>query len=422
MQTLLSQSFTAYIGIDWADAKHDICLQIAGEAQRSFEVIDHEPESIDRWARSLHQRYGGPIAIAVELNKGPLIAALQKYEFFCIFPINPSTLARHRKTFVPSGAKDDPTDAQWALELLLNHPERFPQLVQQSSAMRSLASLTEHRRGLVDDRVKISNRLVCMLKQYYPLALELFHDHDTLVFCEFLARWSTFEVLKHARPASVLKFLHAHNVRHAELNQQRLALIAKAMPLTEDPGVVSPSALYVLALVSQLKGVITAIKDFDREIEKTANTLADYRLFKALPGAGQQLAPRLMVAFGEQRDRFKDASAVQRYAGIAPVTERSGKKKVVHWRYQCATFLRQTFVEWAAHSINQSVWAEAYYRQQRAKGSSYQAALRALAFKWIRIVYRCWKTSTVYDENVYLQTLLRHGSPLTSELDTAKPR
>jgi transposase len=217
-----------------------------------------------------------------------------------------------------------------------------------------------------------------------------------------------------------LKFLNEHNVRHTQLNQERLALIAKAMPLTEDPGVISPSELYVLALASQLKGLITAIKLFDVEIEKTANTLADYRLFKALPGAGQHLAPRLMVAFGEQRDRFKDASAVQRYAGIAPVTERSGKKKVVHWRYQCSTFLRQTFVEWAAHSINHSEWAEAYYRQQRAKGCSYQTALRALAFKWIRIVYRCWKTSTVYDEKAYLQALLRHGSPLISEPDTAK--
>ena len=421
MQTLLDQKFTAYIGMDWADTKHDTCLQAAGETQRHFEVIEHKPESIDRWAKALHQRFGGKIAIAVELSKGPLIAALQKYEFFCVFPINPSTLAKHRKTFVHSGAKDDPTDAQWALELLLNHPERFPQLVRQSPAMRSLASLTEHRRGLVGDRIKISNRIVCTLKQYYPLMLDLFHGHDTLVFCEFLARWSTFETLKRARPASILKFLHAHNVRHTQLNQERLALIAKAMPLTEDPGVINPSALYVLTQVSQLKEIITAIKVFDVAIEKTASTLADYRLFKALPGAGPQLAPRLMVAFGEQRDRFKDANSVQRYVGIAPVTERSGKKKVVHWRYRCATFLRQSFVEWAAHSVHQSTWAKAYYQQQRAKGCSYPAAIRALAFKWIRIVYRCWKSSTTYDETAYLTALAQRGSPLIKASETVKP-
>ncbi|WP_256575003.1 transposase, partial [Pseudomonas sp. NFIX10] len=106
--------------------------------------------------------------------------------------------------------------------------------------------------------------------------------------------------------------------------------------------------------------------------------------------------------------------------GIAPVTERSGKKKIVRWRYQCSTFLRQTFVEWAAHSINQSVWAGAYYRQQKAKGCSHQAALRALAFKWIRIVYRCWNAGSQYDESVYLQALARHDSPLIRAPEATK--
>lgn len=412
MQTLLSQRFTAYVGIDWADTKHDVCLQVAGETRRHFSTIDHTPQSIDRWAKSLFERYGAPIAIALELNKGPLVAALQKYEFFCLFPINPSTLAKHRKAFVGSGAKDDPTDAQWALELLLTYPQRFAQLMPQSPAMRILASLTEHRRALVDERVKVSNRLICTLKQYYPAALELFSNHDSVVFCDFLMRWPTLEQLKRSRQSTFLKFFNEHNARQAQLNQTRWEIITQAMPLTQDPGVIRPAQLYTTALASQLKGLICTLKNFDREIEETANTLSDYPIFKALPGAGQHLAPRLMVAFGEQRDRFSDANAMQQYAGIAPVTQRSGKKKVVYWRYRCSTFLRQTFVEWAAHSITQSTWAEAYYRQQRAKGCSYQAALRALAFKWIRIVYRCWKTSTIYDEKAYLQALTRHGSTL----------
>jgi len=108
------------------------------------------------------------------------------------------------------------------------------------------------------------------------------------------------------------------------------------------------------------------------------------------------LTPRLLAAFGEQRDRFRGADELQKYSGIAPVTERSSKKCWAHWRWQCPTFLRQTFVEWAGQTINKSFWAGAYYRQQRAKGSSYQAAVRALAFKWIRILYRCWQTGTQF--------------------------
>ena len=165
-------------------------------------------------------------------------------------------------------------------------------------------------------------------------------------------------------------------------------------------------------LVEQLELMFKAIGQFDTEIEKLASAHTDYRLFRSLPGAGPSLAPRLLVAFGEQRDRFKSAAEIQKYSGIAPVTERSGQKHWVHWRLQCPTFLRQTFVEWAAQTINKSYWAGEYYRQQRAKGSTYQAAVRALAFKWIRIVYRCWQTGVEYDESRYLKALERNGSPL----------
>lgn len=88
----------------------------------------------------------------------------------------------------------------------------------------------------------------------------------------------------------------------------------------------------------------------------------------------------------------------------------------MHWRWQCPTFLRETFVEWAGQTINKSFWAGAYYRQQREKGSSYQAAVRALAFKWIRILYRCWVSRTPYDETTYLNALRKRGSLLLNNL------
>jgi hypothetical protein len=119
---------------------------------------------------------------------------------------------------------------------------------------------------------------------------------------------------------------------------------------------------------------------------------------------------------------FESAGAlgfVNEYSGIAPVTERSGKKSWVHWRWQCPTFLRQTFVEWAAQTINKSFWAGAFYRQHRDQGSTHQAAVRALAYKWIRILYRCWQTHTSYNEVTYLNALQRRGSPLFRHIAAA---
>jgi Transposase IS116/IS110/IS902 family len=124
------------------------------------------------------------------------------------------------------------------------------------------------------------------------------------------------------------------------------------------------------------------------------------------------MAPRLLAAFGSQRDRYCCAAELQTYSGIAPVTERSGKRKWVHFRWACPKFLRQSFHEWAGHSIAQSVWARAYYQQQRGRGSDHHAAVRALAFKWIRILFRCWRDRVAYDENKYLAALAKRGSPL----------
>jgi hypothetical protein len=123
------------------------------------------------------------------------------------------------------------------------------------------------------------------------------------------------------------------------------------------------------------------------------------------------LAPRLLVAFDERRERFPNAASMQKFAGIAPVTERSGNKSWVHWRYACPKFLRQTFVEWAAQTIPLSYWAKAFYEQQRARGARHQAALRALAFKWSRILHRCWVDRVPYDEARYLLALKKRQSP-----------
>ena len=377
------KSFTAYIGIDWADTKHDACLQAAGSEQREFTSFSHQVDRIEAWAHSMHQRFGGPIAVVLELSKGPIVYALQKYEFFVLFPVNPSTLAKYREALTPSRAKDDPTDAELALDLLMRHPERFKALKPQSVEMRTLVSLVEQRRYLVNDRIRITNRLRSALKQYYPQTLEWFDRIDTLIFCDFISRWPTLLQVKRARRSTLERFFHVHNMRFAHVLEARLKSIKAATALTLDEAVVTPHRL------------------------------------QALPGAGPQLAPRLLAAFGEQRERFKNAAELQQYAGIAPVTERSGKKHWVHWRWQCPT-LRQTFVEWAAQTINKSFWAGAFYSQQRTKGCSHQAAVRALAFKWIRILYRCWATRTTYNEAEYLRALERRGSPLLQQFATSK--
>jgi hypothetical protein len=216
MNTSTDTEFAAFVGIDWADRKHDVCVRVAGSSKRELSVLPHLPEAIAQWAQGLRQRFGGrPIAVCLEIAKGPLVYALQRHPFLILFPVNPTTLAKYRETFCVSGAKDDLSDARLALDLLVTHPEKLTRLEPQSAPMRLLVQLVEQRRAL----------------------------------------------------------------------------------------------------------------------------------FASFPSAGPVFAPRLLAAMGDQRSRYSSAAQLQQYAGIAPVTERSGHKSWVHWRWQCPKLLRQTFVE-----------------------------------------------------------------------------
>jgi transposase len=417
MKQQTSEAFAAFVGLDWADAKHDVCLQAAGTDQREFLSLEHSPEEINAWVQTLRTRFNGqPVAVCLELNKGPIVSALRNYDFLVLFPVNPLTVARYREALTPSRAKDDPTDAELQVEILLKHRDKLTPLSPQSPTMRALAQLVEHRRRLVGDKVRLTNRLTSALKNYFPHVLQWFQEKDTGLFCDFLSRWPTLKAVQLARRATLESFCRAHHVRSTDVIATRIEAIKSARALTTDAGVIAPNVLLVQALVAQLRVTLQAIADFDKAIAQRAQDHPDFPLFDALPGAGAVFAPRLLVAFGEQRERFTSADELQKYAGIAPVTERSGKKSWVHWRLQCPKFLRQTFVEWAAESTRHSFWAQVYYQQQREKGKAHQAAVRALAFKWLRILYRCWQERTPYDEAIYLQALKRRNAPLLHNL------
>ena len=407
--------FAAYIGIDWADKQHDLCLCDAATGQTEKAKLKQTPEAISEWALKLRARYGGQqLAVCLEQSRGPLIYALLQYDFFVLFPVPPKTLAKYREAFAPSRAKDDPTDAALMLELLMTHRDRLRQWRPDDEQTRTLQLLVEHRRRLVSDRTRVSNRMTALLKAYFPQVLSWFPDLRTELACDFLLRWPSLDSLKGVRRATLEQFFRAHHSARQEKLEERIRAIRERVPLVTDRAVINSSVLMIKALTTQMKTTITAIKEFDSEIEQLCATHADFELFTSLPGAGEVYASRLLAALGTDRERWASADEVARYTGVAPVVERSGQSCWVRWRYFCPKFLRQSFHEFAGESIRHSFWARAYYEQQRGKGKDHQAATRALAYKWIRIIFRCWQTRTPYDEVTYLESLRRKGSPLLS--------
>jgi len=350
--------------------------------------------------------------VCLEQRKGALISALLKYEHLVLFPVNPRLLSGLRRALHPSGAKDDPTDAEIAVQILLHHRDKLKAWVPDDARTRQLQALVEARRRLVEQRVRTTNRLTANLKGYFPQALACFESLDSVIACDFLTRWSSLGEAKRARAETLRAFYHKHNVRSEALIEERIARVTTAMPLTYDAGVILPALLATRTLVAELRTLIGGVDQYDLAIAKAFEGHPDAFIFQSLPGAGPVFGPRVLAALGTDRKRFDSADDMQRYLGIAPVTERSGRSAWVHWRWSCPTFLRQSIVEWAHMSIRYSCWAQAYYRQQREKGKKHHAAIRSLSFKWLRILYRCWQDRRPYDEAKYLLALQQRNSPL----------
>ena len=406
--------FAALIGLDWGDNEHALALLDCATGKIETRTLEHSPETVQAWLQTLEQRFGArPIALALETSKGPLIHLFLEMPWLTVFPVHPATSTRIRKAFAPSGAKDDIPDAQVLLQLLVAHPDKLRALQTDDAPTRRLAGLCEMRRKSVDQRTQVSNELGSVLKDYFPQALELTGEKRySPMALEFLGRWSDLLSLKSARAATLQSFYHRHNVRRPEVLRQRLERIVQAKALTKDEVMVSLGRQRVRRLLELLKTLQKHIAQDEKLLQQAFREHPESHLFRDLPGAGDCLAPRLLVAFGTDRTRYSCAADLHKYSGVAPVKEKSGGRVWIHWRWNAPTFLRQTFIEWAGQTVVYCPWAKNYYDQQKAKGKNHWSILRSLAFIWIRILWKCWQTHTPYNEALYLEALRKRQSPL----------
>ena len=363
------REFAALVGIDWADQKHAWALHSCNTSEVEGGELEHTPEAVEGWAAELARRFGGrSIAVALEQSRGALLFMLTKYAHLVLFPVHPTTLAKYRQSFRPSGAKSDPSDAGLLVDLLKRHREKLRRLNPDTEQTRTLQFLVEARRKFVSDKTRYSNRLTAHLKLYFPQVLDWFGEVSSTIAGDFLERWPTLEKVQKARLDTLRKFLLQHHCKSDSI-ERRWEEIRQAVPATHDAAVICSSSAAVLALVRILREVRDAIRSYDEQIETLVRQHPDFAIVDSLPGAGSALTPRLIAALGTQRDRYHTASELQSYSGIAPVLASSGKQCWVHWRWACPQFVRQTFHEWAAHSIGSSAWAKVYYEQQRPRAS-----------------------------------------------------
>lgn len=420
--TAQQTQYALLLGIDWADVEHEVCWWNSKTQQRDHQQVKQDPNALHDWLGKLQQQYPGQkIAIAVEQKQGALIHGLREYEFIDIYPVNPATSAQYRNAFHTSGAKDDPGDAELILDILTFHRSKLTRLLPEDHLTRQLQILTRKRRDAVNLRTRHNNQLKDLLKQYYPLFLRISgEDLFAPMACRLLLKYPCFDDLKAADPQQLRQEYRRHGCWQKAAITRRLKRIQQARPLTTDPALIQSAMLEARMHANLLLQLREHISNYDRSIAQLFPTHPDAQIFASFPGAGPVFAPRLLAAFGSDRNRFQSPDQLHNTMGISPVKKASGQSFRVTWRKACPKFLRQSFQEYANASILHSLWAKAYYQMQRDRGKGHHAAIRALAFKWMRIMFRCWKTHTPYNEMIYLKSLQKRHAPLLEYLSKSE--
>lgn len=402
------------VGIDWADAEHTYeMLDPNGKTHQG--TVQQTPEAIAELFAAWQQRFpDATIDVCLETSRGPLVNALLEHPQVRIYPVNPNALANYRKAFAHGGGKNDPVDAGLILQFLVRYQDQLRPLMPNEPQTRELAALTQDRRQLVEQRVVLAQQLKALLKAYFPTILAM---KPAKVYARFvvklLLKYPTLQAVQAAGRTKLRKLFFATGTK--DRIEQRLDVLLIAKPLSTDDVLLRTAARRVQAICKLLDSLNNSIREYDILIEQLVKLHAAYDVVRDLP-CGVKSKARILAALGDDRSRYANSQQLASATGVAPLTTQSGKQRFVSSRWACNKFMRQTFHEFAGLSITNSRWAKAFYQSQIARHKSPQAARRALAYKWLRIIYRCWQTGEAYNEAHYIKRLTATNSPLAEQL------
>lgn len=401
-----------YVGIDWADDHHDVAITDDSAQTLSKFQISHDSSGFTKLHAQLASFQLPPdqILVALETSRGLLVHELLRSGYL-VYAINPKSVNRYKDRYILSKAKSDPLDALALAHLLRTDRQRFKALRPFPEDYQLLDRLCQDLRKLVDEKSRISNQITSVLKEFYPKALELF-SLDSHIGISFLKTFPDPQALRSCQKKTFKSLLRKHHYTKPNKIEELWKLV-QAPALNPGPVILRAGRLRLLALLDQFIPLRDHLALYEKEVKAILDKLPEAKSIGSLPGVGGRLAPELTAALGPKESdagsRFQSAEEIMKLSGSAPVTRQSGKWKTVSFRYACVKSLRRTFRDWAFASLNQSVWARAYYDFYKAMSMPHSTILRNLAKKWTRILFSIWSRGIVYDEALYIQRLKGHN-------------
>jgi transposase len=399
-----------FVGIDWASKNHCVCL-LDSEGNRVRERdVRHEGAALNELCAWLQQTTGaspGEIAVAIETPRGPLVELLLE-RGFQVFALNPKQLDRFRDRFTVAGAKDDSRDAQVLGHSLRTDRQAYRRLRIDDPLVILLREWLGMYEDLVQERTRLANRLRSQLWRYYPQAEELTQDVTDNWFLDLWELLPTPAKAERAGEKAVARILKNHRIRRLEAAQ--VLSVLRKPPLTVAPGTVDAATAHIRTLVARLRLINQQVKESEQRLdqfcqaieaaaEQTPGQICEQRdvaILRSCPGLGRITIATLLAEAGEPLQR-RDYHVLRTLSGVAPVTRRSGRTRIVVRRHACNNRLRTAMYHWARVAMQHDPVSTRRYKDLRHRGHTHARALRGVGDRLLQLLCTLLERQTLFD-------------------------
>ncbi len=390
------------VGFDWARNKHDICIMDASGRVLHTGTVRHEASALEELATTIDalEPNRNEVNAGIEQHDGALLAWLLDCGF-TVYGLNPKSTDRARDIYRPAGGKDDRSDARLVADVLRQNLGRFKPMHPQSDETLHLRSLARLRMRLISRKTALMQTLRGLLAEWCPDVSRLCGNLNSIWQRELLCEWPLHEDLRDAHGNRINRFLAQR--RLAKATREKLAIVRAAKPVGIPEGRKCALRFEIRLLVEEIGLLAERISELARELEEALVSHPSFNVFHSLPVKGVQIISMLASAFGDRRRNPTDWRKLAARWGVAPVTFQSGKSRSVRRRKACDSHVLQALSDLAfttAFSVS-GCWARPFYERKRTEGKDHHEALRAVALRWVKIIWAMWDRDIQYDENYH---------------------
>lgn len=399
-----------FVGCDWSREKHDVCVMDGQGNVLARRRIEHSAEGFTELQEMLAGFEDDPsqVCMGLEFHTGALLAWLLE-QGYTVHGINPKSASRFRERYRPAGEKDDEWDARVLADAVRTDAHRLHRIEPQSDATEELRESVELRRTLIKERTRHINRLRSLLSEWCPALNALCHDFTRRWVMDLLAEFPLHEDLAAAHGNRINRIMKKHHL-HPPTREGVREVRAKE-PLFIPESHKMPLRREIRFLADQIANLSDHLGQLDGELQGLVEAHPDAPIFQSLPGAGTTTVASFLAAFGEDREASPSWRQLAAFWGVAPLTKQSGKHRSVHHRWTCRPGMKQTLTLFAFQTAStDGCWAREYYQEKRKRNAEHYTALRCLAQRWVKIIYRMWQDRSTYAEDTHATNRARRAA------------